>query len=92
MIHFDSTTLQQIKLEPRDVNFNIENFEFVEVKGEPDLRDVDFSCSENLHTQNLEAPAIKCEADVDLTESEQLTSELMIKDELVEDEQYVDGE
>jgi hypothetical protein len=87
------TNLQQIKLEPRDFNIKVENVDPLAIKFEPAPRDVDFSCSENLHTQNLEAPAIKCEADVDLTDSEQLTSELMIKDEHVEcSEDEHDGE
>jgi hypothetical protein len=82
----------EIKLEPTDFNIKVENVDPLAIKFEPAPREVDFSFSENLHTQNLEAPAIKCEADVDLTDSEQLTSELMIKDEPVEDEQDMQGE
>jgi hypothetical protein len=84
--------LHEIKLEPTDFNIKVENVDPLAIKFEPAPRDVDFSCSENLHTQNLEPPAIKCEADVDLTDSEQWTSELMIKDEHVEDEQDMQGE
>jgi hypothetical protein len=74
-----TTNFKKIKLEPNssDFNLNAENIKPLAIKLEPHL-----TCSE---AQNLEPPEIKCEADVDLTCSEeQLTSELMIKDEHVE--------